>query len=140
LATSLVPDRSEAEDVVQEALIRAWRGEAELRLVDNPWPWLARIVSNEAYRALARRRPEPVAEADDVAVEDEALERVLARLDLGVRLRTLHATDQTLLRLRYELDLGDASIAAKLGLSEPTVRVRLHRARSRLREALEPSS
>jgi RNA polymerase sigma-70 factor (ECF subfamily) len=133
-------DRCEAEDVVQEALVRAWRAQAGLRSADNPWPWLAQIVSNEAHRAAAKRRPEPVAEPDDrIGAEDEALERAVARLDLRRQLGGLHVSDQVLLRLRYELDLGDAHIAAQLGLSEPSVRVRLHRARSRLREALKPT-
>lgn len=131
-------DPAEAEDAVQEALVRAWRKRTELEDPQRLWPWLARIVINEALRIRSRRRPEPVAEpAWEEGREDDGLVSAPARIDLSRGLEALEEEERALLRLRYELDLTQAVIAERLGCPEGTVKVRLHRARARLRRALQ---
>lgn len=60
------------------------------------------------------------------------------RADLHAALRRLSDRDRRLLALRYEEDLTQAAIATRLGIPEGTVKVRLHRARNRLRQAYVP--
>ena len=50
---------SEAEDIAQDALLRAWRRRSTLREADRRNQWLATIVRNEAFRQHARGRPDP---------------------------------------------------------------------------------
>lgn len=137
LANRYCSDTYEAEDAVQEALIRAWRKREELREAQHLWPWLARIVINETLRIQARRRPEPVADLEPLGMgEDGRLLSAPARIDLQRGLETLDAGERSLLRLRYELDLTQATIADRLNVPEGTIKVRLHRARARLERAL----
>jgi RNA polymerase sigma-70 factor (ECF subfamily) len=129
---------SEAEDIAQDALLRAWRRRGTLRDADRRTEWLATIVRNEAFRQRARVRPEPVATVETLEGADD--ERVLAtveRADLHAALRRLDAGDRQLLALRYGKDLTQAAIARLLELPEGTVKVRLHRARDKLRRAFD---
>lgn len=137
IAVRYVDGRDDAEDVAQEALLRAWRHRGSLRDVDGLTGWLASIVRHEAARQRGRRRPallsEPVAER---AEDDEALLLVPLRTDLQTAMARLEDRDRLLLRLRYGEDLTQAAIARLLKLPEGTVKVRLHRARIKLHRSL----
>ena len=74
LAYRYTSNPSEAEDVAQEALLRAWRRRSTLRDASRRKEWLGTIVRNEAFRLHARMRPDPVAEIEaKEGVEDERL-------------------------------------------------------------------
>jgi RNA polymerase sigma-70 factor, ECF subfamily len=127
---------SEAEDIAQDALLRAWRRRSTLRDADRRTPWLATIVRNEAFRQHARVRPDPVSVVDlHEGVEDERVVATVEQADLRAALKRLSERDRRLLELRYREDLTQAAIADKLGIPEGTVKVRLHRARNKLRRA-----
>ena len=128
-----------AEEAAQEAIVRAWRHRDSCRQPDRPLGWLRRIAHNEAVR-LAARRPnevlveEPLADPDGRTDDQESLDnRLLFRGIVG----TLSRADQELAWLRYYEDLSCAKLAEHFGLSEATVKVRLHRLRRRLKERLE---
>jgi RNA polymerase sigma factor (sigma-70 family) len=70
---------------------------------------------------------------------DQRLETVLDRASLNALVGALPESDRVLLRMHYELDLSVASLAAALDAPEGAVKVRLHRARRRLRASLEES-
>jgi RNA polymerase sigma factor (sigma-70 family) len=126
-----------AEDVAHEALLRAWRNRFTCRQPDNPWPWLRQIVHNEALRHLANVAASEAEPADsEVGNDDRRLEQVLDRLSFASTISTLPRTERSLLRMYYELDMSVASLATLLGVPEGAVKVRLHRARSRLRANL----
>ncbi len=127
---------SEAEDIAQDALLRAWRRRSTLREADRRNQWLATIVRNEAFRLHARVRPDPIAtiEAQEGA-EDARVVATVERADLHAALKALSDKDRQLLELRYGEDLTQAAIARRLGIPEGTVKVRLHRARKKLRRA-----
>jgi RNA polymerase sigma-70 factor, ECF subfamily len=128
---------SEAEDVAQDALLRAWRRRSTLRDGSRRKEWLATIVRNEAFRLHARVRPDPVAEIESKeGVEDERLVSTVERADLHAALERLDERDQQLLRLRYSEDLTQQAIARRLGLPDGTVKVRLHRLRHKLRRVM----
>jgi RNA polymerase sigma-70 factor, ECF subfamily len=127
---------SEAEDIAQDALLRAWRRRSTLREADRRNQWLATIVRNEAFRQHARVRPDPTAAIETYeAAEDAQVVATVERADLHAALRRLSERDRQLLELRYTEDLTQQAIARRLGIPEGTVKVRLHRARNKLRRA-----
>ena len=137
----------DVDEVVQEALVRAWRRRATCR-GDDQMPWMRQIARNEALRLIARSRRrsehelleegEPVvsvAYADAVQTEED----LLLRMDVAQLVGGLSVADRQLLALRYEHDLTQPEVAQMLGIPEGTVKIRLHRLRGRLRKALEAS-
>jgi RNA polymerase sigma-70 factor (ECF subfamily) len=138
LARRCTTDPIEAEDIAQEALLRAWRHRGSQRGDERLGGWLATIVRNEAARHHARTRPEPVAEGEARGgVEDERVLAAPLRVDLASALSRLEPEERLLLRLRYVRDLTQAAIARGLDVPEGTVKVRLHRARAKLHRVLE---
>jgi RNA polymerase sigma-70 factor (ECF subfamily) len=130
---------SEAEDIAQDALLRAWRRRSTLRDSERRNQWLATIVRNEAFRQHARVRPDPTATIEQQeGAEDEAVLAAVELADLHAALSALSDRDRRLLEMRYEEDLTQAAIARRLGIPEGTVKVRLHRARNKLRQAFAP--
>jgi RNA polymerase sigma-70 factor (ECF subfamily) len=103
---------------------------------------MLQITRNESRRLLARRRRrEQATDADPAScapeLEDDEFASATTRLAVEQALARLEAGDQRVLRLRYRDDLTQADVARRLGVPEGTVKVRLHRARGRLRMLLE---
>jgi RNA polymerase sigma-70 factor, ECF subfamily len=138
-ATRLLP-RPEAEEAVQEALVRAWRLSKGCRAPEMPLPWVLKITRNEALRLIQRRARRIDREVPDsvpaAPTEDGELAMATTRLTVQQALLDLGDGDRRVLRLRYDEDLTQAEVARRLGMPEGTVKVRLHRARRRLRESL----
>jgi RNA polymerase sigma-70 factor, ECF subfamily len=127
---------SEAEDIAQDALLRAWRRRSTLRDSERRNQWLGAIVRNEAFRQHARVRPDPTSKIEfREGAEDERVLATVELADLHAALERLSERDRRLLELRYEEDLTHPAIARLLGIPEGTVKVRLHRARDKLRRA-----
>ncbi len=136
LAYRYASNPSEAEDIAQDALLRAWRRRSTLRESDRRNQWLATIVRNEAFRQHARIRPDPTATIETFeGAEDAQVVATVEKADLQAALKRLNDRDRQLLDLRYREDLTQPAIAERLGIPEGTVKVRLHRARDRLRQA-----
>jgi RNA polymerase sigma-70 factor (ECF subfamily) len=152
LAFWLMRDRADAEDVVQDAYIRAMRGFDGFR-GDSMRPWLLAIVRNVAWRALAVRRRAtnnviPIESAFARAGEDEAEPMAIASDEPSAETRLIEAGDRALLTraldtvtplfrevlvLREIEELPYADIAIVLGVPQGTVMSRLSRARAELR-------
>ena len=130
---------SDAEEIAQEAVLRAWRAHARCRTPEAPWSWLAQITRREAARYYGRTGEEPVGSepvgADTLAAD--ALEAAMLRADVQRALADLDVDARRLLALRYEADLKQSTIADRLGIPEGTVKVRLHRAREQIRAMLD---
>jgi RNA polymerase sigma-70 factor (ECF subfamily) len=131
----------DAEEAVQEALLRAWRRQAQQREPGGELGWVLRITRNEALRSMARRRSRPELGTDTDALPqrgntDDAIATLVSALDVRSALEELSAEDVLLLKLRYERDLTQPRVAEIAGMPEGTVKVRLHRLRRRLRERL----
>jgi RNA polymerase sigma-70 factor (ECF subfamily) len=136
LAYRYASNPNEAEDIAQDALLRAWRRRSTLREADRRNQWLATIVRNEAFRQHARVRPDPTSMIETYeGAEDAQVVATVERADLHAALKRLSEKDRELLELRYDEDLTQAAIALRLGIPEGTVKVRLHRARDKLRRA-----
>lgn len=115
-------------------MLRAWRRRSTLRDAERRNQWLAAIVRNEAFRQHARVRPDLSATIElREGEEDEAVLAAVELADLHAAMEALSERDRRLLEMRYEEDLTQATIARRLGIPEGTVKVRLHRARAKLR-------
>lgn len=142
VAYSVVRDRSEAEDVVQDAYVRVLQQQSKLAGVVEMRAWLVRIAWN---LALDRKRRGRVMQMDpefaealtgrelpaDVALEERRrMERVLAVMD------RLPKLEREALLLSAIEELSTREIAAVLGRTESSVRALLFRARTRLKTRL----
>jgi RNA polymerase sigma-70 factor (ECF subfamily) len=116
-------------------LLRAWRRRSTLRDSERRNQWLATIVRNEAFRQHARVKPDLTATVELEGAEDEQVLATVETADLHAALAGLSERDRQLLEMRYEEDMTQAMIARRLGIPEGTVKVRLHRARDKLRRA-----
>ena len=137
-------DRARAEDMVQEALLSAWRGIRSFRPGSNLRAWMIRILVNRVISEGRRHRVketelgpdmsepsgEPEGEARVMQAEDRAL--------IGRAMSTLSDQQRRALTLRYYADLTVPEIARTLGWAEGTVKSRIHRGLRRLRHALDP--
>jgi RNA polymerase sigma factor (sigma-70 family) len=135
---------SSAEDVVQEAFVKGFRGLKAFRPDGSFRPWLLRIVANEA-RNLHRSTRRRVALELRVAGMEEHVDRrdpeqrALSGADRSALLeavRALPEKDCDVVTCRYFLELSEAETAQTLGLPPGTVKSRLSRALSRLRPVL----
>jgi len=143
-AARVLDDPGEAEDVAQEAILRAWRRAETCELAEARAPWVATIARREAHRwrTSPRGRQESALEAEElerlaVATPPDDADALLDRLAVRGALDRLSGEERRLVEMRYEEDLTQAAIADALHLPEGTVKVRLHRLRGRLKKELE---
>ena len=135
------PDRANADDIVQETFIRAWRHLPQLSADDRPIrPWLFRVARNlltDADRA-ARSRPVTVQAqpAEDVR-DDTRLEQVLDRQLVSDALQHLSPAHQTVLVETFYRGGTMATVARELGIPHGTARSRLHYALDAMRKQLQ---
>ena len=117
--------------------MRAWLRRDLCRSPEAPLPWMLEITRNEARRVLGREvRRGRAALLEATPHEDDELARTPVRLTVKGALSTLADRDRRVLELRYADDLSQVEVARRLGVPEGTVKVRLHRARRRLRGLL----
>ena len=131
----MLRDDHAAQDAAQEATLRAWRHAAACRTPDTPEPWLRTIARREALRLAS-----PVlwlewdeAAADAAEPDDDAIG---ARVDVRRAVGRLSDRERVVVEQYYWHDLSCAEIADALELPVGTVKIRLHRARHKLREDL----
>jgi RNA polymerase sigma factor (sigma-70 family) len=140
LAYLLLGEPDDAEDVAQETFIRAYAALHRFRAGSPLRPWLMRIATNIAYNW--RRRAHRYR---------AALDRVIAGKQIGLNthtdrtsdadllwqsVRRLNVKDQRAIYLRYFMDCSEEEMATVLNIPRGTVKSRLNRALSRLKEVL----
>jgi len=156
LALRMVGDSGLADDCVQEAFIKAFRGVGAFEGRSSLKTWLHRITVNEALmklRSVDRRREDPI---DDLLPEfdqnhcrieppwgaiptpSELLEQKSTRDLVAAKIRDLPEDYRIVLQLRDIEEMTTAEVADLVGISEGNVKVRLHRARAALKRLLEP--
>ncbi|WP_229022951.1 RNA polymerase sigma factor [Actinomarinicola tropica] len=147
LAIRLTGDEEDARDVVQETYLRAYRGLKRFRGDAQFSTWLYRITANCANTHLGRRARHRHDElTDETPLVDERpgidpqhrAENEALRNRLRVAIDELPPKLRAVVVLRDVYDLPHEAIAEELGISETAAKVRLHRARRRLREVLYP--
>ncbi|HEX4106776.1 MAG TPA: SigE family RNA polymerase sigma factor [Solirubrobacteraceae bacterium] len=141
----IVWDLEEAEDLVQETLLRVARRWPRVRTMDKPHAYARQILVNLALDGggrRARRRHELAGGEALHERPDRASARALADLDtraeLLAALGALPPRQRAVLVLRYFEDLPEAQVAQALGCSQGTVKSSASRGLARLREALQP--
>jgi RNA polymerase sigma-70 factor (ECF subfamily) len=148
VAYLIAGDAADAEDIAQDAFIKAYAALGRFRSSAPFRPWLLQIVANEARnrRRSAGRRAHLATRAEHeqrmAASVDAAPSPETAALDAEQRRLLLEAVDalrdedRQAITLRYFLDLSEAEMADALGCARGTVKSRLSRALGRLRERL----
>jgi len=130
LAARLSSD-AERDDVVQEALIRAWTKRAQFDPQrGTPSAWLLAITADQARRARSRRRPL-------LGVLPGRVRPIDDELDLAGAMSSLSGRQRLAVDCFYFVGLGVAETAAVMGCSEGTVKSTLSDVRQRLRNLLE---
>jgi RNA polymerase sigma-70 factor (ECF subfamily) len=145
VAYLIVRDEADAQDVAQEAFVRAYRSLGRFDASQPFRPWLLRIVTNLALnnrRSFRRRREMQERYQRDAATVDSqspvaSAERAEEARVVWDAVARLEPRDQTLVYLRYFLDASEAEAAAAIGRPVGTVKSRLHRALRRLRATIE---
>lgn len=148
LAVRLTGNEEDAQDVVQETYLRAWKSLKRFRGDAAFTTWLYRITANASYTLVDRRRRrrtspiEDVPEQIDTRVEARTEDLVGANLglsELSASLDLLSPSLRSLVILKDVYGLSHEEIAEDLGISVSAAKVRLHRGRKRLREMLDES-
>jgi RNA polymerase sigma-70 factor (ECF subfamily) len=129
-------DRAQAEEVVQETFLRAWRQRAVLS-GETARPWLYTVARRLVIDSYRKRRPAPVERTDAGAAAPDELEQAVLRWDVAAAFRTLAADHRAVLLEVHYRDRSVAEAARTLGIPEGTVRSRTYYALRALRLALE---
>lgn len=141
-ARVLTQNPHDAEDAVQEAWIDAWRALPRFQ-VDKPFrPWLITIVANRCYKKARSNRILTLPYTHEMAdtTGETPLWAGLGRaydVELHEALGKLDDEQKRLLALRFYADLKMDEIAEVMGIALGTVKSRLHRVMSTLREELQ---
>src|SRR5437868_1089691 len=152
IAQHITQNREDAEDVVQDAFLKAYSNLEQFQGQSKFYTWLVRIAVNEALMKLRRRRPERMVSLDeDVKTDEDSLPREVAdwspnpeqqysqaelREILSRTIQGLPPGFRTVFVLRDVEGLSTEETAEALDLSIPAVKSRLLRARLQLRERL----
>ncbi len=152
IAQHITQNREDAEDVVQDAFLKAFQNLEQFQGQSKFYTWLVRIAVNEALMRLRRRRPERMVSLDeDIQTGEDAIPREVAdwapnpeqlykqaelRDILQRTIQGLPSSFRTVFVLRDVEGLSTEETADALGLSIPAVKSRLLRARLQLRERL----
>lgn len=147
-------EREDARDVVQETLLQAFRGVREVREPRALRSWLYRVATNACLMKRRRGKFDPKDEIsledlmprdldgatlelpDGASLPDEELQRAQLQATIREAVNALPEHYRIVLVMRDMEQLSTAETVAALGLSESTVKMRLHRARLMVRERL----
>jgi RNA polymerase sigma-70 factor (ECF subfamily) len=136
-ACLILGNRSDAEDAVQEAFLRAWRFRSSLGQGSDVRPWLYRVVVNTCNSKLRteiphRSRRLPDGELEHRPTNDDPPAGVVVSNDVARALRDLPTHLRVVVVLRYYAGLSEREIATAIGKRQGTVKSRLHEARRQL--------
>ena len=145
IAYGVLQDRTEAEDVVQDAFIKAWKSRWRVRDAEKFPAWLATIARHRARDVARRRRSVPLedelSDAPDPSVANQAEHARAAQVNGHVHaaLAELPETHRVALTLRYFDALDYTTIEQTLGLTNGALRGILGRALQTMRKRLQPA-
>ena len=143
IAYGILQSREEAEDVVQDTFVKAWKSRWRVRDSAKLPAWLATIARHRARDLARKRRPDPLPEnfESSEVVQFEGAAGGIADLDGEVRsaLAQLPELHRMAVTLRYFEDLDYGTIEQTLGLTNGALRGILGRALGLMRKRLKPA-
>ena len=130
MAYSIVKNRQDAEDTVQQALLKAWKARFKAK-AGYEQAWLMRIVINEAITLLRKRKGRTTVQLPEIAVwPEERNEQLHVWVDeMPIKLRTPFL-------LKYMEGMTEKEVAEALRIPQSSVKNRLLRARRYMQEKL----
>jgi len=147
LVLRIVKNREDAEEVAQDVFIKAYKYLADFRGNSKFTTWIYTIANNTSISFLRKKRPQVL------SIDEEKVFAAADRQDSGMRANAieqksklgmvnqaiglLSPDDATIITLFYKGEQSLEEIAAVLGVEQNTAKVRLHRARARLKEKME---
>lgn len=142
-AWSVLGNENDAKDAVQELYIKLWNSRNSLDGIRNPSAYGATLIRNMSLDMLRRKDGKMNDRLDgsenQIAIEDndETAEATAERVRrLYKALETFEKSDRDLIRMRFFEDMEYEDIAARTGLSEGNIRVRISRARQKIKAML----
>ena len=142
LCRHMAGNAEDAEDLAQETFVAAFQGIGSFRAEATFGTWLYRIAANRCLNRLRQRRPEDALESANPITPDPSPEEVVMRKELNGCLEAAVAGLPESLRLIFVLGtlegLRYKEIAEICQCSEDAVKMRVHRARKQVRDALKP--
>lgn len=139
VAYGILQNREEAEDTVQDALVKAWKSRWRVRDPEKFPAWLCMIARHRARDVFRRRRNIPLAEEVAEAIEEETADTTALDRQLHSALAALPELHRSALTLRYFEEMDYQSIEKSLGLSNGALRGILGRALATMRKQLHPA-
>lgn len=139
-------DESEAADAAQDAFVRAYRALGSFRAGEPFRPWLMRIVTNQALNRIESGKRRAQRDERYIQQMNEQQDSPSAQKNLETReqneklmraVRRLKPDEQTLITLRYFLELPEAEVAQTMNIPQGTVKSRLHRTLAKLRQVIQ---
>jgi RNA polymerase sigma-70 factor (sigma-E family) len=135
-------DEGEAEDLVQECLLRLAPRWGRVGEMDYPLAYARRVLVNLAVRGSgrrARREAELKTELSSEAMDSAPMDLIAEREELWAALRQISARQRVVLVLRYFNDLSEAEVAEMLGITTGTVSSTASRSLAQLRDLMDPA-
>src|ERR1700741_189566 len=139
IAYGILQSSEEAEDVVQDSLVKAWKTRWRVRDPERFPAWLATIARHRAHDLLRRRRSVPFSYETIETNEPERTDTVAIDQQLHSALATLPELHRAALTLRYLEEMDYRTIENTLGLTNGALRGILGRALASLRKQLRPA-
>jgi len=138
IAYGILQNREEAEDAVQDALIKAWKSRWRVRDPEKFPAWLCMIARHRARDVFRRRRTVPVSETPETT-EAETSDTTALDRQLDSALAELPELHRAAISLRYFEEMDYATIENRLGLTNGSLRGILGRALATMRKELKPA-
>jgi len=139
LASSLIGDRSMAEDIAQDALMVAYRRWDHVAALESPLGWVRRVVANKSVSLIRRRLAELRALTRIGSLADRRADGPESDADFWMLVRSLPRRQAQVVALHYVSDMSVVEIAAILGCKEGSVKASLFKARQHLLKSLGAS-
>ena len=139
IAYGILQNREEAEDAVQDALVKAWKSRWRVRNPEKFPAWLCMIARHRARDVFRKRRTVPISDEMTEPIESEATDTTALDRQLRFALAALPELHRSALTLRYFEEMDYRTIENTLGLSNGSLRGILGRALASMRKELRPA-
>jgi RNA polymerase sigma-70 factor, ECF subfamily len=139
IAYGILQKREEAEDIVQDSLVKAWKTRWRVRDPEKFPAWLATIARHNAHDVFRKRRAVPLPELLTETIEAEPTNTSALDQRLHSALAALPELHRAALTLRYFEDMDYRAIENTLGLTNGALRGILGRALASMRKQLRPA-